>query len=259
MTISLAPSENDKYVVAALDRSLELLEQLAVTPDIGVSEIAKRTGSTKTQAFRLLYTLERRGYVIKDSSTRTYALSYRLLYLAEHVNVQTALIRTSRPYMHELALSTGENVHLIVRDELESVCIALEKSAQPVRLYAEVGRPGPLYAGGGSTVLLAYAPREIEEKVLSETLKAYTPRTVTNPRQIQVLLAEIRQRGYHLAEEDVDFGAYSVAAPIYNYNKLVVAALSIAGPLSRLNDETRQVHTQKILEVTKAISRELGV
>lgn len=257
-TISPAVERDERYVVAALDRSMQLLEQLALNPDIGISEIAKRTGSTKTQAFRLLHTLELRGYVRKDPNTRTYALGYRLLYLAEHINRQTVLIRTAQPHMRELATFTGENVHLLVREGLYSVCIALEESEQPVRLYAAIGRLGPLHAGGGSTVLLAYAPNEVQDEILSGSLTAYTPNTLTDPEKLRGLLAHIRRQGYHLAKEDVDLGAYSVATPIRDHSAKVIAALSVAGPRSRLNARTQQQHTQGVVETASTISRELG-
>lgn len=257
-TVSLTPNRDDRYVVAALDRSMQLLELLAVSPDLGISEIAKRTGGTKTQAFRLLHTLELRGYVRKDPNTRTYALGYRLLYLAEHINRQTVLIRTAQPHMRELATFTGENVHLLVREGLYSVCIALEESEQPVRLYAAIGRLGPLHAGGGSTVLLAHAPDEVQDEILSGTLTAYTPNTLTDPDMLREVLACVRQQGHHLAKEDVDLGAYSVATPIRDHSGDVIAALSVAGPRSRLNPNTQQLHTQAVVETASLISQELG-
>ena len=257
-TLSKPPEREEKYVVAALDRSMQLLEQLALTPDIGISEIAKRAGATKTQAFRLLYTLELGGYVRKDPASRTYALGYRILYLAEHISRQTVLIRTAQPYMRELASATGENVHLIVREGLHSVCIALEESEQPVRLYAAVGRLGPLHAGGGSTVLLAYAPADVQNEILAGRLEAFTPYTLTDPEQVRELLAQIQRQGYHLAKEDVDLGAYSVATCIRDHSGDVVAALSVAGPCSRLNARSQQTHTQEVVAAARAISEQLG-
>lgn len=259
MSTAPSPSAQDgKYVVAALDRTMQLLEQLALSPDVGISEIAKRTGSTKTQAFRLLHTLGLRGYVRKDPATRTYALGYRILYLAEHVNRQTALIRTAQAPMRELAAVTGENVHLLVREGSHSVCIALEESEQPVRLYAAVGRLGPLHAGGGSTVLLAHAPDDVQNEVLSGRLIAYTPHTLTDPEKVRELIAQIQQLGYHLAKEDVDLGAYAVAAPIRDHSSTVVAALSVAGPCSRLNARSQQAHTQEVMSTCRTISGQLG-
>lgn len=257
-SISLGATQDGRYVVAAFDRGLQLLEQLAATPDLGVTEIAKRMGITKSQAFRLLYTLELRGYVRKDPDARTYTLGYRCLNLADHVNRQTTLIRTAQPHMRELAVCTSENVHLVVREGQNSICIALEESEQPLRLYAAIGRRGPLHAGGGSTVLLAYAPDEVRDEVLSGALPAYTPNTLTDPDVLGTVLARVRQQGHHLAEEDLDLGAYSIATPIRNHGGNVIAALSIAGPRSRLDAAIQQQHTQVLVKTASMISWELG-
>lgn len=258
MTRAPAPPAEDRYVVAALDRGLRLLEELAEHPDLGVTELAKRTGSTKSQAFRMLHTLERRGYVRKDPDARTYALGYRTLFLGERTHRQTALIRAATPHLHELAEATGENAHLIARDGRHSICIALAESEQPLRLYAEVGRYGPLHAGGGSTVLLAHAPAEVRDAVLAGPLERFTAKTVTDPDRLHGVLDAVRRRGWHHADEDVDAGAYALSAPLRDHSGAVVAALSVAGPCSRLDAPTRERHVERLLGTARRISSELG-
>ena len=113
------------YTISAVDRAFALLEALAENADIGVTELAERTGNTKSLVFRLLYTLEARGYVQKDPATRTYALGYRALYLADHVRQQSRLIVAAQPYLDSLVEETHENVFLVVRDDVHSVCVAM--------------------------------------------------------------------------------------------------------------------------------------
>lgn len=247
-----------RYLVATLDRGLNMLEYLAENPDVGVTELARRTGSTKSKAYRLLHTLEAHGYVRKDPEARTYALGYRTLFLAEHTHRQASLTRVAKAPMQRLAARTRENVHLIARDGADSICIALEESDQPLRLYAAVGRRGPLHAGGGSTVLLAHAPKAIREAVLAGPLEAYTDKTVTDPAQLRKVLADVRDRGWHHADEDVDPGAFALSVPLRDYSGEVVAALSVAGPCSRLDDDVAQRHLNVLREAAATISRELG-
>lgn len=107
-------------------------------------------------------------------------------------------------------------------------------------------------------MLLAHAPDDIQHQILSGSLTTYTPNTLTDPEKLRELLAQIRQQGYHLAKEDVDFGAYSVATPIRDHSRSVIATLSVAGPCSRLNPKTQRLHTQEVVETASTISRELG-
>lgn len=246
------------YTVSSLDKALTILEMLANHPGSGVSEIAQRTESTKSQAFRLLYTLEQRGYVRKDGNSRTYTLGYRTLYLGDKSRQQNSIVQAARPVLDELSERCQENVHLILREGLSSVCVALRQSSQSLRLYAQVGRRGPLHAGGGSTLLLAFAPDEVREEVLASQLKTFTPVTETDPARLRELLAKIREQGFHEAKNDLDEGAYSIAAPIRDHRGQVVAALSIAGPIFRLTAESRRLHLDNVLKYADKVSHALG-
>lgn len=246
------------YTITSVDKAVTLLEALAEHPDVGVTRLAEVTGATKSHVFRLLFTLEQRGYVLKDPATRSYRLGYRALYLGQHAREQTSLVETARPTMDALRDASGENVHLIVRDGTRSICVALRQSQAHLRLYAEVGRHGPLHAGGGSVLLLAFAPEEVREEVLVGPLPAYTSTTVTDPDELRTLLARVRRQGWHEAVEDLDEGAFSIAAPIRDHNGEVRAAISVAGPLARLDDATAQRHRTLALEAAEDISRRLG-
>jgi len=250
---------NPSYVIAALDKGLILLNHLAENPNCGVSEIASRTGSTKSQIFRLLYTLERRGFVHKDPETRNYYLGHSCLYLGERARTQSSLVAVADGVMERLALETQENVHLVVREDTRSVVVALKESPQPLRLYAEIGRKGPLHAGGSSMVLLAHAPERIVEEVLSGELVSFTPNTETRPQRIRRTLAKIRESDFHVALEDLDKGAFSIAAPVRDHRSEVVAALSIAGPVSRLTRAVEEEHVERVMQAAREISRGLGM
>lgn len=245
------------YTIASLDTALTLLETIAEHPGLGVTELARRTGSTKSQVFRQLHTFQERGYVLKDPVTRAYGLGYRPLFVAEKAKRQTSLLRLAQPYLDELSALSRENVHLIVRDGHHSVCVGLCESPQNLRLYAQVGRRGPLHAGGGSKVLLAYAPPDVRAEVLAGPLERYTDATITDPEVLERVLAAIARDGYHLAKQDIDEGAFAMSAPIRDHTDAVVAALSIAGPMYRLTAEAEARHHEMILAFTARISNAL--
>lgn len=246
------------YTVSSVDTALQLLEAIADNPKVGVTELAGITGNTKSQVFRLLYTLETRGYVRKDPSSRTYTLGYQSMYIGEHSKKQIKLLEIAQPYLEQLGTLCRENVHLIVREKTRSVCIALQESPQDLRLYAQVGRRGPLHAGGGSKVLLAYAPPELQETILAGPLETFTSTTINDAQQLRQVLKQIKENGYHVATSDLDEGAFSIAAPVFDYSNTVVAALSIAGPIYRLADDTLSSHRQLVMEFSKKISEALG-
>lgn len=247
------------YHVAAVDRALALLEVMAQYPNLGVTELAERTGNTKSLVFRLLYTLEQRGYVHKNPDGRGYRLGYRTLFLAEHTRQQSALIAAAAPILDELAEATRENALLVVREDLHGVCIAMRESPQPLRLFAQVGRHVPLHAGGGPKVLLAFAPEEVRRAILERPLEGFTSTSITESNKLKRALAEIRQAGFTLSIGELDPDVFSMAAPVRDFTGDVVASLSITGPLSRLNAGERRRFRKLILDAADRLSAELGL
>ena len=248
----------DRYLIDAVDRALKLLELLAANPNLGVTEIAKRMQVSKTLVFRLLHTLEKRGYIVRDEERRTSALGYQVLYLAGNVNRQNLLLVTTKSLMDELTELSGEDVNLFARVGLHSVCIDARPSIHHVRVFSAIGRRLAMHAGAASPLLLAYAPEEIREAVLAGPLEAFTPNTLTDPAKLRQRLRRAKKQGYLLSRGDVDLAAFAVAAPIFGHDGAIAAAVCISGAISRLNAETAERHTRMIVDYAAQMSARLG-
>lgn len=255
---SAAAPDDSRYTVTVVDRTLTVLEALADRPDIGVTELANRLGLTKSLVFRLLHTLEARGFVAKDPERSTYTLGYRLLYLGARTEQQKRLLALANPVLDDLCRDADENVNLLVREGLSCLCAATRDSSHPVRLFAQVGRRGPLHAGGASMVLLAYAPEPVRKAVLAGPLPAFTDHTITDPTLLSAVLDRIRGTGIHVTRDDLDLGAFSIAAPIRDAGRQVVAAVSVAGPTGRLSDDQQSRHVDLVTGAAQEISNRLA-
>ncbi len=250
--------ERDRYLIEAVDRALEVLEILAQEPDLGVTELARRLGVSKTLAFRLLHTLERRDYIIRDPLRRTSQLGHRLRYLADRVEHQNILVRATKELLDEFARVCREDINLFVRTGMTALCVATRPSPHQVRMMAEVGRSNLLHVGGSSTVLLAFAPPEVQEIVLRGELKMFTPHTLVDPVRLRQRLEQVRALGYHVSRGDLDEAGFSIAAPIFGYGGVVMAAVSIAGALSRLTPELTDHYRDLALSFADRMSAAIG-
>ncbi len=237
---------------------MNLLEAVAEHPGLNVTELANVTGNTKSLVFRLMFTLEQRGYVIKEPASRTYTLGYRPLFLAASAQDNVALIKVAGPFLDDLARRSGQQVNLLVRDGLHSVCVALRTARDSGRLYAQVGRRGPLHAGGGPKILLAFAPEEIREQVLSEPLQSFTPTTTTDRALLEERLTAIRETGRNESRGDLDANAFSFASAIHDRSGEVVAAVSVAGTLDRLEPGDDRKLPHLVAEAAERISEAMG-
>jgi IclR family KDG regulon transcriptional repressor len=168
------------------------------------------------------------------------------------------LISTADPILADLSAATRENALLLVRQDLHSICIAMHASPQPLRIFAAVGRLGPLHAGGGPKILLAWAPREVRERVISGALETYTDMSISNAQTLEARLQSIRETGHAISVGELDPNIFSIAAPVRDHTGEVIAALGVNGPTARLNDSIQGDVATAVLSNADRLSRMLG-
>lgn len=257
MTINNSANLQNRYRISAVDKTLVLLDTLAVMPGCTAAQLASALSANRSLVFRILSTLSDRGYVAK-SDNNTYRLGPRLLYLGQQAEKGNALIDASKVVLDQLLEDTQENVYLIVRQGMEMVCLAARISPQPVRLSADVGTKGGLHTGGAAKMLLAYSPPSIIESVLDHHLDEFVPDTLRDRQRILDVLEAIRGNGYYAAIGELNPDTYTINAAVFGESESVVAVLSIAGPTSRLDDEKKDVLLHRIQQAAQQISQRLG-
>ncbi|MDB2407309.1 IclR family transcriptional regulator [Jannaschia sp.] len=246
------------YVVSSVDRAMHLLLTLAEIPDCGVTELAEATKNTKSLTFRLLYTLEQRGMVRKNAERRTYSLGYRALLLGDQTRRQSRLISTAEPILADLSAATRENALLLVRQDHDSICIAMHASPEPLRIYASVGRLVPLHAGGGPKVLLAHADETVQRAVVDGPRESFTDKPVTDSATLWATLETVRAEGHAISIGELDPNIFSIAAPVRDHSGAVIAALAVNGPTVRLNDANQDKIRDTVMAEADRLSKMLG-
>jgi DNA-binding IclR family transcriptional regulator len=227
--------------------------------ELGVTELSQLTGLDKSTVYRLLNALQQGGLIAQNATTAKYHLGFGLLPLAGLALQNLDLPRIVRPYLEELAEYSKETVNLSILNVDDKVInIDGINSSRRVRNVGWIGREMPPHAVSGGKVMMAFLPAERLERLLANSLKAHTENTITTPDALFRELDEIRKTGYGIAQEELEIGLNAVAAPIWNHEGTVVAALSVSGPSFRLSGE----HLAELGRVTKEtadrISRQIG-
>ncbi len=246
------------YTISAVDRALSLLEALAEHPGLSVTELARVSGNTKSLVFRLIYTLERRGYVIREQSSRTYTLGYRPLYLAASAQDNLLLVARTAPFLDDLARSTGEQVNLVVRDGAHCLCVATRAAPGSMQLYAQVGRRIPMHAGGGPKILLAFAPDDVQAEVIGRALDGRAEPALADRAALDERLDAIRRTGTNESRGDLDRNAFSIAAAIRGRDGEVIAAVSVAGTIEHLGEGVADAYRAAVDEASRRCSEAMG-
>jgi IclR family KDG regulon transcriptional repressor len=245
------------YNIAAVDRTLDLLEALSRLGPASLAALAESAGCTRTAAFRLLRTLQGRGFTIQDEARGLWRMGARWSALGRAASEQGALAATAMPCLAALGKATGENVYLRVRDGMESETVAIYQTDPTLRMYSEVGKRGPLHAGS-SRILLAFAPEAVQTQLLAQKLNRYTPATRVDSTWIAADLQRIRTRGYLITSDEVVAGAVGIAAPVRDAAGAVVAVLHISSPSMRMRPPRPRNVLPQVIDAAAKLAQALG-
>ena len=236
--------EEQKANVRAVERALEILMCFTDSTDLGLSEIANRLSLHKSTVHRLLATLENKGFLIRDVQTEKYRLGFRIWELSANLTHNDDPATVLLPEMERLRDLIEETISLYIRDGKERIRIQAVQSRQPIRRVAPVGARMPLAVGASSKVLVAYAEPSLLEELLNDE---EWPDYVDRGSYVEQL-EQIKEQGYATSVEEREQGTAAVAAPIFNRNGQLVAALAASGPSNRLTPEKMKEYAPYILE-----------
>ncbi len=249
------------YLIQSVVHAIELLEAFKGENDeMGVTELSKKLGLHKNNVFRLLATLELRGYIEQDKQTGNYKLGVKVLELGQQFVKHLGLLRQAHPVMRELLAKCNENIYISVLRGANCVYIDGVEANQVVKVTSRIGHRLPIHATASGKVLLAWENEDDILKLLpTEELKKFTPNTITSRTTLIKVLDEVKKKGFATDLEELDLGVRCIAAPIRDYTRKIVGALSISAPSIRMDDEKLYgFYANIVMEGAKEISHRLG-
>jgi DNA-binding IclR family transcriptional regulator len=202
-----------------------------------LTELARRADLPVPTAYRIAGELVAGGALVRRPGG-DYVVGRRLWDQGLLAPVQTGLRQAASPFLNDIHAATLATVHLAVRDGTQVLYLERLSGRASVPVVSRVGSRLPLHATGVGKVLLAHAPVEVQEQVLS-ALPRLTPYTVIQPGRLRAQLARVRREGYATTVEEMTLGACSIAVPVLGpgiaraADSQVVAAIGIVVPSLR--------------------------
>ena len=229
--------DQDPEYLSTLERGLSVLRAFDHDhPEMKLSEVAEVTGLSPAVARRCLNTLEKLGYVGRHGRyflLRPEVLMFGSAYLAS-MNLEQAVA----PHLQIVRDETGDSSSLAVLSGHEILYLVHESTNRQIRLGAGVGTRFPVYPTSLGRVILAYQPEEAIEKYLETAdLSKLTENTMTSKAKLRKHLAEVRSRGYDIAQDELDYGIISIAVPIFDNEGEVAAAINCSTSTTRVSQE----------------------
>ena len=219
--------------VQSLERGLAVIRAFdAGHRELGLSEVARRTGLSRAAARRFLLTLVELGYV--HLAGGRFSLRPRVLELGYAYLSGLSLPEVAQPHLETLVAAVDESSSLSVLDDTDIIYIARVPTRRIMSITLTVGTRLPAYATSMGRVLLAGLPEEEwEARLTRTTLAQLSSHTTTDPAALRRLLVRVRADGFATVDQELEEGLRSLAVPVRDGSGTVVAALNVSAHASR--------------------------
>lgn len=234
-----------------LTKALDLLAQVGRYPrGAAAAELARACALPLSTAHRLLGTLVRRDYLEFDPASRLYTLGLQVFSLGQSVAQSRGLAGMARPILEELSAATGEAALMAVRDGDQQLYVHYVQGPQGVSVIGRPGSHGPLHCTAQGKVLIAFAPDAVRDDLVAEVdLSPRGPNAITDRAAFADAIAQVREQGWALADEEHEAGIRAVAVPVLGHGGVARAAISTAAPAYR---ETAEQLVERVPLLTAA-------
>jgi IclR family acetate operon transcriptional repressor len=237
--------------VQSVGRAFEVLETLAASGPMSLSQLSVESGLPLTTIHRLTGTLVALGY-LRQHSPKQYALGPRLIHLGERASRLFATWAT--PHLAKLVDTLGETANLAMLDRDEIVYVAQAPSRHSMRMFTEVGRRVPVHCTAVGKALIAQLPAgEVEAIVRRRGMPAQTENTITTPEELATELDVVRRQGFAIDDGEQEIGVHCVAVAVTEGTPRL--AVSISGPVPRMNEHL----VRRAIPVLNRTSRDMAV
>jgi DNA-binding IclR family transcriptional regulator len=244
----------------AVERTLSILELLSVTKSgLTLPELSRRLGLPKSSTYCLLVTLERRGYLHRNTRTRRYMFGLKLFSVANMALSGIELREKAASFLQSLMLRSRLTVHMAIIEDDEAVVIEKVEPPGLVRLATWVGKRFELHCSAVGKCLLANLPEpEFLRVVRDRGLTRNNENTITSIRKLKQEVTQIRCAGYSIEDEEGEIGCRCVGAPIFDHSGNGIAAISVAGTTAQIKSEEFTYFGQLVRQTAFDISESLG-
>jgi len=252
----------ERDFVTSLSRGLSILEAFDPTNQImGITDLARKTGLSKSTVFRLVQTLRSQEYIIDAGEGRKYTLGPKVLSLGFAVLSSLELREVAQPYLMDLSRQIKQTVNLAILDGWKLIYIERIKTHQIVSINLHVGSRLELYNTAMGRVLAAFQSKDWISQYLEylKQLQKTKPYWIEHGKKLKKILEDVRKNNFAINNEDLTPGLRSVATPVIDREEHVVGAVNIAVSSSLYSlQRLKQELISPLMNTTHAISKSLG-
>jgi DNA-binding IclR family transcriptional regulator len=227
-------------------------------PELSLADLARTAKLNKTTAFRMLTALESAGLIAKNAEAESYRLGPEAIALGGRALRANHLYLASRPELEALAKKTGETATLEVLAGADTLILDEVLSHYFVGTTPSIGTRWPAHTTSTGKILLAHLPDDELSALFEGKLAKPTVNSIASLTALRRELAEVRERGFAMADEELEIGFVAVGAPIRDHASRVVAAISVGGPSVRMTPGRIETVVALATSAADKISKKMG-
>lgn len=250
-----AVTQEDAGGVRALERALDVLDLLAASNGLTLSEIAQALQLAPSTVHRVLSTLSARGVAESDQVTQAWYVGPTAFRHGTAFMRRASIVERARPVMRRLMEATGETANLGILHGDAVLFISQVETHETIRAFFPPGTRSPFHASGIGKALLAFArPSDLRHMIAEADLTPFTPKTLSQPETLMQDLEQTRLRGFSIDDEERTLGMRCIAAPVFDLAGEAAAGISVSGPVHRMTE----ARFDEIAEAVMRAARELS-
>lgn len=248
---------NKQVTLSTVRNTIRLLQEFSKgEPELGITELSRRLGLTKSAVYRIVKTLEEEKVVYKNAKTNKYQLGLKMFEIGSVIFNEMEISQVAIPMIEKVKSKLAGDIHLATYDQGD--IIYLLRLGQKKKTWLKIGRRIRSHTNAAGKLLLAFQEDEEIQRVISTNLEKYTHKTITCPATLLKELKKIRTKGYATSAEEFVENVYSIAVPIYNDSGTVIAAISLTRETPFPEYQTKEI-VRELQLCSKLITENMGV
>lgn len=241
-------AKNNKETISSVEKAIDILYFLSKAEMKSIRELSDAMDISKTTLHRILQTLETKKMVLKDDSSDKYYLGYKVLELGTNLINKNIIRDYALQYMKELSIKTGDTVQLAAVENNEIIVIDTVESNHQLRIFAKPGMKYPMSYGNFGKVFLAFSDIDDITQYISD---------VENREAYLKSIEQVRKDQVSIGIDTPIEGAISLAAPIFNSEKEIVASIAVLGVKTKQKLNSLDDIKNDIINCAKNISESI--
>ncbi len=236
-------------------KALTLLDHFTEDePEIGLSDLARRSGIDKATVHRMLAVMADAGLVEQRGNGRLYRLGAGVLRLARVRETSFPVTAVYQPALELLAAQTGETAHAALISGRALATIGVCESARGSRVSLVAGEILPFHSTASGLVALAYSGPELRERILAAPLQKRTAHTITDPAILRERIEGARRAGYSESDQANEEDVFGIATPVFDTEGFAVGTLAVATPAHRMTPELHRAIVRALFAQAETVT-----